>query len=78
MSEKAALGLVAMAVDIVSLLATGTAVWLAWPLIMSSAFPGLVQVGAVAGRIEWFPAVVLTWVVFLVVRLAVRKYKTDE
>lgn len=78
MSEKLTVVLVAIVVDIIRVLASGTAVWLVWPLMMSSACPGLVQVGAVAGRIGWFPAVVLTWVVFLMVRCAVRKYKADE
>ena len=39
----------------------GTIVFLLWPVAVPLAFPGLVASGVLAGKLSWWTAVALTW-----------------
>ena len=39
----------------------GTIVWLIWPHVIPIVLPGLVASGAIAGKLLWWKAVLLTW-----------------
>lgn len=43
--------------------ATGTIVWLTWPVVVPVVVPGLVSANFIAAQISWWQAVCLTWLV---------------
>lgn len=46
----------------------GTIVYWVWPIAIPAAFPGLVESGAIAGKIAWWPAVCLTWIFGILIK----------
>lgn len=70
--EKFITGLVAGIgmIALVGLLAvaSGTIVWLIWPVAVPAVFPAAVASGAIAGKLSWWASVCLSWLTGLLIK----------
>ena len=59
-----------VAVVLVGLLAvaSGTIVWLIWPVAVPAVFPAAVASGAIAGKLSWWASVCLSWLTGLLIK----------
>lgn len=70
--EKFITGLVAGIgmIALVGLLAvaSGTIVWLIWPVAVPAVFPAAVASGVIAGKLSWWTSVCLSWLTGLLIK----------
>lgn len=70
--EKFITGLVAGIgmIALVGLLAvaSGTIVWLIWPVAVPAVFPAAVASGVIAGKLSWWASVCLSWLTGLLIK----------
>jgi hypothetical protein len=55
----------------------GTIVWLIWPHVIPVVLPGLVASGAIAGKLLWWKAVLLTWLCGILFKGSSSSSKSD-
>lgn len=61
-------GIVAVVLVGLFAVASGTIVWLIWPVAVPAVFPAAVASGVIAGKLSWWASVCLSWLTGLLIK----------